>query len=273
MPKELDTEPFRLVSSSRTEARFEKVMQLENYSGTGFELKIDRVIRLLDSSSISQAIGLPIPFSVKSVGFESDNRITNEGKNTWTKKTGLLSIWILSMMNASPQTTIAIPYTQGDSAKLGKIVTDDYFGKVPSNRLHVENGLILLKADGNYRSKIGVSPSRALPMAASYDALNGVLTIAQFSLPGNEKDYVNSLWQIQERPFSGDAVNAYNDGPVQGKQMGRFYELESSSPAASLAPGKSIFHMHRTMHFKGNKENLDMIALKILGVGVDKISL
>jgi hypothetical protein len=273
VPKELDTESFRLVSSSRTMAHFEKNMHLENYSGTGFELKIDRIIRLLDSSSISRAIGVPIPSPIKSVGFESDNRITNKGTNTWSKKTGLLSIWILSMMNASPQSTIAIPYRQGDSAKLGKIVTDDYFGKVPAERLKVENGLILLKADASYRSKIGISPSRALPMAASYDALNGVLTIAQFSLPVNEKDYVNSLWQMQEHPFSGDAVNAYNDGPVQGNQMGRFYELESSSPAAALAPGKSIQHIHRTMHFTGNKESLDMIARKILGVGVDKISL
>ncbi len=273
VPKELDTEPFRLLSSSRTMARFEKNLHLENYSGTGFELKIDRIIRLLDSSSISRAIGAPIPYSVKSVGFESENRLTNAGTNTWTKKTGLLSIWILSMMNASPQTTIAIPYKQGDSSKLGKIVTDDYFGKVPADRLKVENGLIFLKADANYRSKIGISPSRALPLAASYDALNGVLTIAQFSLPANERDYVNSLWQMQENPFSGDAVNAYNDGPVQGKQMGSFYELESSSPAAALAPGETMLHMHRTMHFKGNKESLDMIAMKILGVGVDKISL
>ena len=126
------------------------------------------------------------------------------------------------MLNAGNQTSIAIPYKKGDTAVLGKIVTDDYFGKVPAERLKVSNGLILFKADGNQRSKIGISPARGIPMAASYDAANNVLTIAQFSLPEGKTDYVNSLWEQQQHPFAGDAVNAYNDGPIEGKQMGKF---------------------------------------------------
>ena len=132
---------------------------------------------------------------------------------------------------------------------------------------------MLFKADAKHRSKIGVAPARALPLVASYDALNNVLTIAQFKLPEGATDYVNSLWKIQEKPFAGDAVNAYNDGPVNGKQLGQFYELESSSPAAALAPGKTIRHFHRTIHLKGDKAGLDKIAMKLLGVGLDKIVL
>ena len=79
------------------------------------------------------------------------------------------------------------------------------------------------------------------------------------------------MWEIQNDPFSGDAVNAYNDGPIEGKQMGQFYELESSSPAASLGAGESIHHLHRTIHLKGDKINLDKIAFKLLGIGVDAI--
>jgi hypothetical protein len=210
---------------------------------------------------------------VKAVAFESDNSITNKGTKAWDKKTGMLSIWILSMMNASEKTTVAVPYKQGDSAKLGKIVTDDYFGKVPADRLRVQNGLMLFKADASHRSKIGVSPARALPVAGSYDAVNNVLTIAQFSLHEGTTDYVNSLWKIQDHPFAGDAVNSYNDGPIDGKQMGKFYEVESSSPAAALAPEKSMHHMHRTIHLKGSKEELNKIAIKLLGAGVDNITL
>ena len=55
--------------------------------------------------------------------------------------------------------------------------------------------------------------------------------------------------------------------------MGKFYEIESSSPAAMLAPGGSLQHIHRTIHLKGSKEDLDKIALKILGVTVDAIKL
>ncbi|MEN9950028.1 MAG: hypothetical protein RLY85_780 [Bacteroidota bacterium] len=271
VPKEIDTEPFALVSSDNRSATFERRMQLENYSGTPFQLKVDRTIRLLDDSTINAHLHL-LPAGVKAVAFESENVLTNEGKTAWEKTSGMLSIWILSMMNASDSTTIFLPYKQGDSAQLGKIVTDDYFGKVPADRLLVGDGLIRFKADGHYRSKIGLSPRRALPIAASYDAANGVLTLAQFTL-GGSTEYVNSLWEIQKDPFSGDAVNAYNDGPIDGKQMGNFYEIESSSPAAALAPGQSLTHVHRTFHLKGNPEQLNQVVLKLFGVRLDKVIL
>ena len=89
---------------------------------------------------------------------------------------------------------------------------------IMTDRLKVENGLILFKADAKHRSKIGLSPARALPLIASYDAVNSVLTIGQFDLPSGAKDYVNSLWQLQDHPFAGDAVNSYNDGAIDGKQ-------------------------------------------------------
>ena len=272
VPKELDTEAFELVASDKTSAQFEKQMHLENFSGTKFDLRVRRDIRLLNDSSINALLGT-VPAGIHAVGFQSENAITNTGSTAWNKQSGMLSIWILSMLNAGHKTAIAVPYKQGDSASLGKIVTDDYFGKVPADRLKVGNGIILFKADGNLRSKIGISPERALPMALSYDAENNVITIAQFSLPGNTKDYVNSLWEQQQNPFSGDAVNAYNDGPVQGKQMGKFYELESSSPAAALAPGATQTHLHRTIHLKGSKESLNEIVQQLLGVGIDSLVL
>ena len=270
VPKELDTEVFDLVASDKTSVQFEKQMHLDNFSGIGFDLKVNRNISLLSDSTIQQLLG-KLPAGVKAVGFQSDNMITNTGNAEWNKSTGMLSIWILSMLNAGNQTSIAIPYKKGDTAVLGKIVTDDYFGKVPAERLKVADGLILFKADGNQRSKIGLSPARALPMAASYDHTNNVLTIAQFSLPEGKTDYVNSLWEQQQHPFAGDAVNAYNDGPIEGKQMGKFYELESSSPAAALAPGQSLSHFHRTIHLKGTKAELNTIAQHLLGVGVDEL--
>src|SRR5436190_12729181 len=273
VPKEIDTEPFELVSSTKYDASFKKEIHLENYSGSKFDLAVDRTIRLLDKASINTTLGIAIPENVQAVAFESNNTITNKGTTAWNKKTGMLSIWILSMLNASTQTTVAVPYKQGDSSSLGKIVTDDYFGKVPADRLKVDSGLILFKADAVQRSKIGVSPKRALPFVASYDAVNNVLTIAQFTLPAGATDYVNSLWKLQNDPFSGDAVNAYNDGEISGEQMGKFYEIESSSPAAALASGNSIRHIHRTIHLRGTKEDLDRISMKILGKPVDAIKL
>ncbi len=271
VPEEIDTRPFDLVRTDNSTAVFVKHMQLENYSGTVFNLKVDRTIRLLDDSSVNALLHL-VPAGVKAVAFETENVITNEGAQAWDKTSGMLSIWILSMLNASDATTIFIPYKQGDSMQLGKTVTDDYFGKVPAERLKVADGLIRFKADGNYRSKIGLSPQRALPVAASYDVKNQVLTLAQFTL-GGSMDYVNSLWEIQKEPFKGDAVNAYNDGPVNGQQMGRFYEIESSSPAAALKPGESLTHIHRTFHLKGNPEQLNTVVMKLIGKNLDDVIL
>ena len=106
-------------------------------------------------------------------------------------------------------------------------------------------------------------------MAASFDAMNKVLTIIQFTMPKGETDYVNSLWKNQIDPFKGDALNAYTDGPINGKQMGKFYELESSSPALSLAPGASQSHIQRTIHLKGSQQDLDAIAQKLFGVSLN----
>ena len=273
VPKAIDTEPFILVSASKTEANFQREISLKNYTGFEFNLRVTRNIRLLSKIEIPLLLGVPIPENLQIVGFESNNSITNTGNTPWTKETGLLSIWILSMFNAGDKTTIAVPYKQGNEADLGKIVTDDYFGKVPVDRLKIKNGYIFLNADANYRSKIGVSPNRALPILASFDGVNKVLTIAQFSLPEYPADYVNSLWEMQENPFDGDVVNAYNDGLIDGKQMGKFYELESSSPAATLNVGESVHHSHRTIHLKGNIKELDEITQTLLGIHLSEFSI
>ena len=83
-----------------------------------------------------------------------------------------------------------------------------------------------MKADGNQRGKLGLGPSVAKGFLGSYDAKNKVLTIVQYNLPEGEANYVNSKWELQKNPFGGDVVNAYNDGPIEGKQLGKFYELE-----------------------------------------------
>jgi hypothetical protein len=197
--------------------------------------------------------------------------LTNIGSKGWEKQSGLLSMWILSMLQSNDQTNVVMPYKKGDSLSLGKIVTDDYFGKLTSDRLKIGDGYLLFKADAKQRSKIGVSPKRALPIAGSYDAKNKVLTIAQFSLPDGLTDYVNSAWKLQDNPFEGDAVNAYTDGPIDGKQMGKFYELESSSPALSLAPMKNAKHIHRTIHLSGSTVKLNEISKKLFGLELDQM--
>ncbi|MDX9754317.1 MAG: hypothetical protein RBU29_10175, partial [bacterium] len=191
----------------------------------------------------------------------------------WTKETGGLSIWILGMFNPSPQTTIVVPFVSGPEDQLGPKVNVAYFGKVPAERLVVRDVVLFFSGDGQYRSKIGLSPRRAKPVMGSYDAANQVLTLVQYTKPDGVLDYVNSMWEIQEHPFAGDTVNSYNDGPpAPGKKpMGPFYELETSSPAALLFPDATMTHVHRTYHLQGAEADLDPIAQAVLGVGLDEI--
>ncbi len=272
-PASIDTEPFELVSKSKSRAILKKDMQLENYSRTIFNLRVDREIRVLERSEALNALGIAPAKTVKIVAFESNNTMTNTGTKAWDKETGLLSIWILGMFNPSPATTIVVPFNVGTEDELGPIVNDAYFGKVPANRLVVKDGVMFFSGDGQYRSKIGLSPQRARPIAGSYDAVNKVLTIVQYNKPQTATDYVNSMWELQDEPYKGDVVNSYNDGPSEpgAKPLGPFYELETSSPAAALKPDEGVSHIHRTYHLQGPESELDTIAKATLGVTIAEI--
>jgi len=272
-PAPIDTEPFKVVSHFQNRALLQKDMQLENYSDTIFNLRVNREVRVLERDEALEALGITLAKTVKMVAFESNNTMTNTGTKAWEKETGLLSIWILGMFNPSPATTIVVPFNAGTEDELGPIVNDAYFGKVPANRLVVKDDVLFFSGDGQYRSKIGLSPQRARPIAGSYDAVNKVLTIVQYNKPQIAADYVNSMWELQAEPYKGDVVNSYNDGPSEpgAKPLGPFYELETSSPAAVLKPGEAILHIHRTYHLQGPEADLDMIAKATLGVTIAEI--
>jgi len=272
-PAPIDTEPFELVSKSANRVVLKKDMQLENYTGTIFNLRVDRQVRVLQYDQAVKALGIAPAKTIKVVAFESHNRMTSTGTKVWEKETGLLSIWILGMFNPSPATTVVVPFRTGPESELGPIVNDAYFGKVPADRLVIKKDILFFSGDGQYRSKIGLSPQRAKSVLGSFDAVNGVLTIVQYNKPEAVVDYVNSMWQLQDNPYSGDVVNSYNDGPAEpgAKPLGPFYELETSSPAAALKPGKSISHLHRTFHLQGPEADLNPVAKAILGVTIAQI--
>jgi len=273
-PAIFDTKPFKVVSKADDKAVFAEEFSLTNYSGTVFNVAVQREVLLLQPAKAWESLGIKkAAKGVKVVAYTSNNRITNKGRDPWKKETGLLSVWILGMFNPSPSTTVVVPIKAGPESELGKKVTSDYFGQVPPDRLVVRDDVVFLRADGQYRSKIGIGPKRSKAILGSYDADNKVLTIVQFNQPAGVTEYVNSLWKLQEDPFSGDAANSYNDGPPEpgAKPMGPFYELESSSPAAALEPGKSLTHTHRTIHLTGAEPALDEIAKATLGVSLEDI--
>ena len=273
VPSVIDLEPYDVVSSSKTEAVFAKEAELTNYSGAVFKIAINRAVRIIEREEALRRLSIDPDTKASLVAFESVNELKNSGSAAWKKETGLLSIWILGMFNPSPAATIIIPY-QGKETELRKVVNDNYFGQVPDDRLKLVGTTVFFKADGAYRSKIGLTPENAPEWLGSYDSDNGVLTVVKYTKPAGAMDYVNSLWEIQKEPYAGDAINAYNDGPPApgAKPLGPFYELETSSPAVALQPNRSIRHTHITVHIKGTPETLDPIMTRIFNITTAEVT-
>lgn len=261
VPSFIDSEPFEVESATEGEAIFTKETALRNASGNEFRIGVRRVVRLLDAAAIEAALGVSIPPAVRSVAYSTANTLINLGPDHWTKKTGMPSVWLLGMYPPTPSTVVYIPYNQEYK---GRVVKDDYFGSLPPGRLEVKDGMVRFKIDGLLRSKIGLPAGSAKDVCAGFDPVAGVLNILKYTVPQGDTDYVNSQWGPQDDPFHGDVINSYNDGPTEtGEIMGPFYEIETSSAAAALAPGQTLTHTQSTFHFHGPAEDLQKI-LKVI---------
>ncbi|EFK96125.1 conserved hypothetical protein, partial [sediment metagenome] len=200
VPKELDTIAFDVILQTSEKVTFRKEFALTNYSGITLRTGIERNVKLITAKEVVDVIGIRLDQSLNLVGYESVNTLINKGKSDWNDKSGILSIWMLGMFNPSESGIVFIPFRKGGEKDLGKIVSDDYFGKVPSDRLKVLDGILFFKVDGKFRSKIGISPSRALPWCGSYDSKNHTLTLLWYSAPDKPSKYVNSKWGSQDDP-------------------------------------------------------------------------
>jgi hypothetical protein len=271
-PAPIDSDAYAVASKTDTSVTFRHDCSVSNFSGAKFNVRIDRTVRLVDRAAAAELLHADLG-KTACVAYESENTITNTGEAAWTKDTGLLSIWVLGMYKPSPRATVVIPFRPGTEEDFGPVVNDKYFGAISADRLVVRQNVLFFKADGQSRGKIGITPRRARPVMGAYDADRNVLTLVTYTLPPNATDYVNSMWEQQKDPYAGDAANSYNDGPSTpgGKPFGPFFELETSSPAAALAPSASMTHTHRTIHLEGPREDLDRIAKATLNVGLDDI--
>jgi hypothetical protein len=273
VPHAMQEGEWEVRSKDATHVTFARTMHVVNWSRAQFDVAVERTVRVLSEGETRARFGDSPPPGSKWVAFETDNRITNAGSRAWTRESGLLSVWILGMYAPSRDAHVLAPF---DPAGAGPVVRDDYFGKVPPDRLvvHEREGWLSFVADGERRGKIGLSPARARDAIGSWSPGAGLLTLVRTVRPAAAKDgYVNSLWSQQTDPYGGDVINSYNDGPTgPGRpSLGGFYEVETSSPAAALAPGESIEHVHATLHVVGTAASLDALARKVLGVSLTSL--
>ncbi len=279
-PPSINEGVFAVVESDSASCKMDRPMKLQNTAGTQFDLHATREVRLLDRGDLQNCFGDEAVEqihgeAVELVAYETINTITNRGA-AMRREDGLVSIWMLCMLNAGPESVIIVPYAPGDESELGPVVTSDYFGPVPPERLVVTPEAVLFRADAEFRAKIGTSQRRARNVLGAVDYLAGTLTLASFTMPHDPAacDYLNNAWDPEmSEPFVGDVANAYNDGPVAPgvPGLGPFYEIESLSPAVPLETGESLTHHHRSVHIRADETTLARIARLTLGVELDAV--
>jgi hypothetical protein len=269
VPAIIDTIMYDVVQHDKTSATFTKTASITNYSATIFNLDITRKIQLLNKAAVEQKLNANIPQGVKYVAYESINQIKNAGSIAWKKENGLLSIWLAGMLMPSEETKVFIPFLPRPNAR--ESITDDYFGKIPADRLVVKDSVLYFRCDGKQRGKIGIPPEIAKPLVGSFDFKKNILTVLVPEVHQNEM-YVNSKWELQKEPYKGDVINSYNDGPLEdGSQMGPFYEVESSSPAKELNPGEVQEFHQTTMHLEGDYNALHDLVKQLFNIDLNEV--
>ncbi len=260
-PAAIDTEEWETVAGDGGRVTFGKDASIENTAGVVLDMRLERDVELLSDDQTAGALEGPLPEGVVAVAFRTVNRLTNRGSFAWDRSTGMPSIWLIGQFAPSQDTTMIIPLRQAPGAE----VNDSYFGKIPADRLRVTDRALYYRGDGQMRGKIGIPPEMTIPVCGAIDRVNGVLTIVKFDFDPTRATYVNSMWEHQQDPFRGDVINAYNDGPLEdGSIMGPFFELESSSPAAELAPGETMLHTRTTIHLRGPVDALEKLSERLL---------
>lgn len=270
-PKPIDIEKWSVVSFNKSSVSLKKEMEVMNYLGTEFRLRVDRKITLLEPAQISSMLQVPLNNRINTVAYTTENKIINLNDFKWTEETGTICVWMLDMYDTAPNSLTIVPFNTGTEKELGVIATTDYFGEIPADRLKIKDGLLFLKTDGNYRSKLGMNRLRTKSIAGNYDPDAKRLTVSTFSVHENGI-YLNQEWDPTKNPLQGDALNAYNDGPLEdGSIMGPFLELESASPGAFIGPNESLIHHHNVFHFVGEESDLTILTEALFGISIREL--
>ncbi len=277
-PEMISSKSWKVVSSSKTQVRFESEGEIVNARGKKFNVKAEREVSLLSRSDVAKILGIEIPTNLKLVAFQSMNKLTNVGANDWTETFGMLNMGTKSCFNANKTVNTFVPFRPGDASKLGDVVRDNVFdsalgASLSADRISVNDDYIRFKCDGMHMSGIGVSARRSEGIVLSYDDKNSILTIILYIKPSGNRAYFPVSWRNSQAGFDGDAISVFNNGPASKNiyYADMFYEIATHSPALNLSKGKSQFHLQRTFHFHGSEYDLDLLAYKLTGISLKQL--
>jgi len=258
---DLNTNLFNLIDKSDRSVTYGNTMSIRNANGYVFRIGVKRKLAIKSYNEIESEFGIGLKAEVSSVAFSSESWMKNIGNEQWSMSNGLLSIWDIGCMKTSANMVVIIPLIQDADS------VTTYFTPLNENRIRIVDRTVLYKADALYMNKIGIKPSLCRNVFGSYSPELGLLTIVKYNFE-HDSVYVNSLWGHTD-PYKGDVVNVFNGEVNESKGFNwPFYEMESSSAARELQVGEEMYHKQGIFHFEGNKNKLDEICQKVLGVSL-----
>jgi len=265
---------YRASALDKKSVLMEADMTLENYSGTRFNLHVERRISLLESCPYAQASAGAIELAA----FESCNTVQNIGPKSWTREGGTIAMWCLGQFLEHPHLSVIVPVRPSRDAISLPPTVDEYFkdfcinGEFPSNRRTNFDSFVLLKADARVRGKVGVKKERAAGRLGSYDSETYTLIIADHDFYP-ELDYATGYWRNYKDALDGDALSVYIDGPERaGGSLGMSYELETLSPALFLRTGEKFTYRNRTFQMRGDPQDINTICQRFLGPSLSQVA-
>ena len=85
-PATFDTLPFNVLKQAPDRAVFGAAFNLTNYSGTRFEVAVNREVQLFEAAAAWKKLGLKADRNISLVAYASNNKITNLGKEAWKNR-------------------------------------------------------------------------------------------------------------------------------------------------------------------------------------------
>ncbi len=264
-PACIDSEPFQLLEHTLQSALLTKKCGFKNYQNQPFEIEIKRRISIIPQGDAINSLNDVALDKITCVGYRSENAVKNSSQSPWQQSTGLLNIWILGKFKPGQNCWAIIPTQQN------AFINQNYFEADLSKMLIERSTFSLLHVDGGQKAKIGVSPKHDKNVLGSFDFHTNTLTVVIYKTDKSQV-FLNSEWNMQDKPFEGDVLNVYNDGPDEnGTVLGPYFELETSSSSRELHPEEQIEHTHTTLHFTGNFDELNKIANQLLETDLNTI--
>ena len=112
-PSPIDNEVWMVSDRDLSSVSLKKEMSIVNYKGIVLNILAQRNIRLLERDEIIRILGFEMTGeSLRMVGYESQNSITNSGEREWNEREGMPCIWILDMFTPTDSTIIMLLFKE-----------------------------------------------------------------------------------------------------------------------------------------------------------------